>query len=89
MGGTGRTLYGYKEKRAVSGFLPCSLLETEGREKRVVAGWEVSCVPPAGPQQGLIAIISTSCLVEQQGQLSHGFLITNFRFLHRMGDGIN
>lgn len=44
------------------GFLPHSLLETEGREERVLAGWEVSYVHPAGPQQGLIAAINTSSL---------------------------
>lgn len=44
------------------GFLPHSLLETEGREERVLAGWEVSYVHPAGPQQGLIAAINTFSL---------------------------
>lgn len=44
------------------GFLPHPLLETEGRGKRVLAGWEVSYVHPAGPQQGLIAAINTSSL---------------------------
>lgn len=71
------------------GFLPCCLLETEGRQTRILAGWAVSYVHPAGPQQALIAAISTSSLVGQQGQLSEGFLITNFCFLHFIGDGIN
>lgn len=44
------------------GFLPYSLLESEGRKERVLTGWEVGYVHAAGPQQGLIAAINTSTL---------------------------
>lgn len=75
---------------ATQDFFPAASWRRKAERKEFwQVGQSVSYVHPAGPQQALIAVISTSSLVGQQGQLSEGFLITNFCFLHLIGDEIN
>lgn len=70
---------------APPGFLPHSLLETEGREERVLAGWKVSYVHPDGPQRGLIAAINTFLFCWIAGAARPELPHYNFCFLHLTG----
>jgi hypothetical protein len=68
------------------GFLPLSLLETEaGRKESQQIRMSVMSTPQ--DLSRVLVLISTSCLAEQQGDLSQGFFLTKFHFLHLPGIG--